>query len=972
MLNRNYNLKLDLQFRCNNPNMEFNQFDKNTSDFFIKINRSGKGIDLSKALVTLMVIKPNGNVDSQFLEVAENGVYANLKPSLKDIPGDYQCRAIITTKDETVIPDQIFTYTVNEDKFLTAFNQNMTSDEDYSLLTDILGRLSTVETDEEQRQINEAERILKEEARQVAENKRVEAELVREHNDADREKAEATRETSEHDRQLAENTRNSNESKRIENENARVEAETKRVEAENVRNENYEFMTSDEERRRNEENQRIKDEKLRVEAEKARVNEESRRRTTEQARVLKENERNSKETERESNEVARKSNEEKRVQSETTRSDRYNAFISDAENTVNNFKAYTSTANQEEETRKANEIARIDMENKRNSNEAQRISDENTRKDSEDRRVEAETNRQSKFNSKVSEVNSKIVEVTAAKDAMIADTREVTDTMKKDVANAIAAGTNDLEVKEARKDANGIVHDTLKQRLKSDLTIDNKSLKDFVVDMNNMKEFQDLEYKSDTGYLVCKDTRNGVVKDMKVYGKSLINHFNTMKQAFNVDIDISKKWTIDLKTNDTDKQLNIKYIYTDGTSGNDVALKMVGEVWNSRLIPFTAIDKTKTIKNISLYWLDGGTCEQQMILEGDHTQNPPQYFEGMKSVGDGADKIEVSTTLPGCRKNIAISTIAPYPIASNGVGYVLEDVVVGNLFVNNYSNSSRYMVATFDSLEGRTPSIERFDLTGKNGEQVVKITQNAKYAVLYLEPSYNETTKGCIYQRHDKKPLLFKDTDGTWKPITELRGIDSNTCDTIENNIFTNNIGFKNLVGIENYIISTSRAETTLFILNSNEIKKNSKCLCDKLNVYSIGDLIKNDVEGIAMHDTLQRVVLSISKSKADTVEKLKTYITNNNINFLYEKNISQTYEVNPLEVESFENETMISFRSGVIAPYASWKITSYLPNFVRNLANQVKQLQEQVYKTNLANFTVALNTLDTKLRLDRLESPQM
>lgn len=37
MINRKYNLKLDLQFRCNNSNMEFKQFDKNTSDFLFKL-----------------------------------------------------------------------------------------------------------------------------------------------------------------------------------------------------------------------------------------------------------------------------------------------------------------------------------------------------------------------------------------------------------------------------------------------------------------------------------------------------------------------------------------------------------------------------------------------------------------------------------------------------------------------------------------------------------------------------------------------------------------------------------------------------------------------------------------------------------------------------------------------------------------------------------------------------------------------
>ena len=41
LMNRNYNLKLDLQFRCNNSIMKFNQFDNETSDFFIRITNEG-------------------------------------------------------------------------------------------------------------------------------------------------------------------------------------------------------------------------------------------------------------------------------------------------------------------------------------------------------------------------------------------------------------------------------------------------------------------------------------------------------------------------------------------------------------------------------------------------------------------------------------------------------------------------------------------------------------------------------------------------------------------------------------------------------------------------------------------------------------------------------------------------------------------------------------------------------------------
>ena len=50
-MNKNYNLKLDLQFRCSNQTMKFNKFDNNTSDFFMKISNGGKSFDIEKAIV---------------------------------------------------------------------------------------------------------------------------------------------------------------------------------------------------------------------------------------------------------------------------------------------------------------------------------------------------------------------------------------------------------------------------------------------------------------------------------------------------------------------------------------------------------------------------------------------------------------------------------------------------------------------------------------------------------------------------------------------------------------------------------------------------------------------------------------------------------------------------------------------------------------------------------------------------------
>lgn len=52
--------------------------------------------------------------------------------------------------------------------------------------------------------------------------------------------------------------------------------------------------------------------------------------------------------------------------------------------------------------------------------------------------------------------------------------------------------------------------------------------------------------------------------------------------------------------------------------------------------------------NIYLYvWITGDVgeyiVEDVMILEGDHTDKPLSYFEGLKSVGDGVDNITISS-----------------------------------------------------------------------------------------------------------------------------------------------------------------------------------------------------------------------------------------------------------------------------------------------------------------------------------------
>ena len=133
-MNKKYNLKLDLQFRCNNSTMKFDQFDNNTSDFFIKISNGGKSFDVEKAIVVLATIKPSGKVSSQFVEVENGLVYADLKPSMKDEIGTYTAKAMLILEDERVVTD-VISYEVEEDKIFSLLNDSAETSEDFTLLT---------------------------------------------------------------------------------------------------------------------------------------------------------------------------------------------------------------------------------------------------------------------------------------------------------------------------------------------------------------------------------------------------------------------------------------------------------------------------------------------------------------------------------------------------------------------------------------------------------------------------------------------------------------------------------------------------------------------------------------------------------------------------------------------------------------------------------------------------------------------
>lgn len=525
-MNKEYKIKLDLNKKLYNRKMVFNQFDENVNDFYIEVTKNNEVVkDLDKSIVTLVAIKPNGTADAQFIEVKEGQIYADLKPSMCDLVGNYQAKAMIVLEGKIITTDTII-YSVNEDKIISRLNEDVVSDERFALFTDALARLSDIEASEEQRIVNEAERILSEENRKTEEAKRVEAELIRQHEEADRSKYDAIRESNENIRKQNESIRLANEANRIDEETKRVDEETKRVEAEQLRKDNYNFMTEDEERRRLEANAHKEAEVLRVQAETNRVNEEAKRRTTEQARVSAENTRVNNENTRKANETTRQNNETKRVEAETQRQSRYNSFIADAEANANNFENYTNNAKVKEEERKSNELDRKSQEARRVSNEVERISNENTRKANEKAREKNETSRQNIFENKADEVDKKIIELNTIKDNFVSSINTKVDTKISELDNTKSDMTNTVtnKIDEVENRFNAL---TSKQQQDAEVIDARDGETSLKARLDRDIEKAKQVYVNVKGSHISTDSSVGYLKDVEILG-------NTIQSASNL------------------------------------------------------------------------------------------------------------------------------------------------------------------------------------------------------------------------------------------------------------------------------------------------------------------------------------------------------------------------------------------------------------------------------------------------------
>ncbi|MCU9808111.1 hypothetical protein LEQ06_07985 [Paraclostridium sp. AKS46] len=550
-----------------------------------------------------------------------------------------------------------------------------------------------------------------------------------------------------------------------------------------------------------------------------------------------------------------------------------------------------------------------------------------------------------------------------------------------------------------------------------------------IADIQGLKESQDFEYETDKGYLVCKDTQNGVVKDLKLSGRSLVNLIKSK-----VALPFTKTYTATDSSYISISEFGSTFVIGDyftfvydvdvtqfdpSNTGISRVFLQPKITYSDGYVAYKTLQEIKQIGNLSINTFVGCkrdgvsiskiemgvgashcTCTVKinsvMLFSSDESQNKLTHFEGIASVGNG-NEIEVLSR----KEDGNLFDINKFAITSgSGTIDILNGTYSTQANTNNHARikinvepNTKYIC---DCDSGNKPFQFRF--RDENQSMITSLTSprgvNRNYEintgnnkVIYFELFHSELDSGFsitfsnIYfgkssgfngyepMKQDKKPILFKDADNTWKPVTNLRGIDENNCDVIENESIKIKTIESTINGLENIIIADDTLpNTTMFAIQNyftnNLIGLQGVGICNSLpykNIYS------KDEVGIFATSSNGTVYIRVNKK---SLESFKNEIKLNNIVFITTLNKEKVYEINPIFPNSYENETMISFGSGSIAPHASWKITSSLPNFVQNIEDRVCRLENDAYKVNLANFTVALNMLDMKARLESLEAP--
>lgn len=534
-------------------------------------------------------------------------------------------------------------------------------------------------------------------------------------------------------------------------------------------------------------------------------------------------------------------------------------------------------------------------------------------------------------------------------------------------------------------------------------------------ELNRVKKLEESTVSTvatESDFTTVEATSNGYFEDVKLEGKTLVNELgksgSSIVQNFpnnksivwnknNIKLNTFYTLVVDCKTNNASadiklsayelNQSNNATIMT-GSFNNDTVIFKVGKVGRYiTKVGYTSLDLTKDSPRITIFNGESGTATYDiMLLEGDHTQNPPSYFEGLKSVGqsaseDGVDEIVVSSVNENLLEfdSAFTSEVGSWDDANLSSGVAHNVSLSSNLCKVTIANNSNYHFLAFKTIIKKGVSYSyKFDSTSilGNGVSLFKDLSSTRGQILgtnfsgtfVANDDYNyialpinrevstysvsnfiltKNTQVTEYTPHqsDKKRLLYYNNETqTWeKPI--LREWDSIEKHADGKYYYHQRSGEIVLNGSEDWVGNYSFENTGRWVCTIPNIKENSSLVCDKfINKVNHSD----GVESIFVPNP-NKLYLTLSNDKGDP----NTWLQTNNVTVVYQLAEEKVYECTNIDLITYANETNYVINSGAIIPRTTLKVHNNISNVVSLLQKKVSLLEN-----NITSYMITQNRL--------------
>lgn len=463
-----------------------------------------------------------------------------------------------------------------------------------------------------------------------------------------------------------------------------------------------------------------------------------------------------------------------------------------------------------------------------------------------------------------------------------------------------------------------------------------------------------------SGFTTVNETSNGYFEDVKLEGKTLVNKsLIKSKHIISSGDRLCKvflgqnlpQFTLIVDVSNLNGTLKSYGIYADNNQEVYTQSTDVNGKW------ITYFNLNKPIKEFTLY-VDGGTnhkaiLDNIVVLEGDHTNNPPEYFEGLMSAGQDVEEVSIeSSTSFFSYNNLEVGGTHD----SNGLpNYTQQDryrakelIYIGDINKLFVECDEKYSIVTLHFYDINKKFLGyKIDNTNPKIQELPTGTRYINYVIrhrnsdgilptLPFDGHINICNGDNVRSGHNKKPLLyFNPTTETWEKPT-LREWDSIEKHSDGKYYYHKRSGEIVLNGSQNTMLHSSTFDNVLWFKTPvSGIKHNStlSIKCDKFTPSETW----GDVECVQVNAS-DYIFTSISKAKLSTqdVAGFKQWLQSNPTTVVYQLAQEEVYECTNIDLMTYSGETNYIINSGAISPKSLLKVHN-------NISNVVKILQEKV-----------------------------